>query len=116
MAVRMARPGGQGGTSLAEVYKLYPDGHEELVQGVEIADMTPAAFRDIVAAGDTPVVVTDEFVPRVGALFSLGISASTDVPIVSAMVPSLLFEEVSLVKSQGPFPNPPISPSPLARQ
>jgi predicted Zn-dependent protease len=116
MAARMAREGGQGGTALAEVYKLYPDGHEELVQGVEIADMTPAAFRDIVAVGDTPVVFTDEFIPRVGALFSMGLAASSDVPIVSCVVPSMLFEEVSLVKSQGPFPNPPISPSPLAKQ
>jgi predicted Zn-dependent protease len=116
MASRMARQGGQGGTSLAEVYKLFPDGHEELVQGLEIAEMTPAAFRDIVAVGDTPVVFTDEFIPRVGALFSLGVSASSDVPVVSCIVPSMLFEEVSLVKSQGPFPNPPISPSPLAKQ
>jgi len=116
MASRMARQGAQGGTSLAEVYKLYPDGHEELVQGVEIAELTPAAFKDIVAVGDTPVVFTDEFIPRVGALFSLGISATSDVPVVSCVVPSLLFEEMSLVKSQGPFPNPPISPSPLAKQ
>ena len=40
------------------------------MQGIEIADMTPAAFRDIVAIGDTPVVYTDEFIPRIGALFS----------------------------------------------
>jgi predicted Zn-dependent protease len=116
MAVRMSQQGGQGGSSMAEVYKLFPDGHEELVQGVEIAEMTPATFKDIVAVGDAPIVFTDEFIPRVGALFSLGVSATSDVPIVSCVVPSMLFEEVSLVKSQGPFPNPPISPSPLAKQ
>jgi len=113
-AARMAQQGSQSESSLAEVYKLFPDGHEELVQGAEIAEMTPATFRDIVAVGDTPVVFTDDFIPRVGALFSLGVSASSDMPIVSCVVPSMLFEEVSLVKSQGPFPNPPISPSPLA--
>ena len=116
MASRMARQGGQGAGSIAGVYKLYPDGHEELIRGVEIAEMLPATFKDIVAVGDTPVVFTDEFIPRLGAFFSLGISASSDVPIVSCVVPSLLFEEVSLVKSQGPFPNPMISPSPLAKQ
>lgn len=116
MAARMAQQGGQGGTSLAEVYKVFPDGREELVQGVEIADMTPAAFRDIVAVGARPAVFTDEFIPRLGALFSMGPSATSDVPVVSCVVPSLLFEEVSLVKSQGPFPNPPVSPSPLAKQ
>jgi predicted Zn-dependent protease len=116
MATRMAQQGGQGSDSLAEVYKLYSDGHEELIQGVGISEMTPGTFKDIVAVGDTPVVFTDEFIPRVGALFSLGVSASSNVPVVSCVVPSLLFEEVSLVKSQGPFPNPPVSPSPLAKQ
>ena len=114
--MRMAQQGGQGGDSLAEVYKLYPDGREELIQGAEIAEMTPAAFKDIVAVGDTPVVFTDEFIPRVGSLFSLGIAASSNVPVVSSVVPSLLFEELTLVKNEGPFPNPPISPSPLAKQ
>ena len=116
MASRMAQQDSQGTGSLAEVYRLYPDGHEELVRGVEISEMLPSTFKDIVAVGDTPVVFTDEFIPRVGALFSLGVAASTNVPIVSCVVPSLLFEEVSLVKSQGPFPNPPVSPSPLAKQ
>lgn len=116
MASRMAQQDSQATGSLAEVYKLYPDGHEELVRGVEISEMLPSTFKDIVAVGDTPVVFTDEFIPRVGALFSLGVAASTNVPVVSCVVPSLLFEEVSLVKSQGPFPNPPVSPSPLAKQ
>jgi predicted Zn-dependent protease len=116
MAMRMAQQSGQAGDSMAEVYKLYADGHEELIRGAELADMTAAAFKDIVAVGDTPVVFTDEFIPRVGALFSLGISASSDVPVVSAVVPSLLFEELTVVKTEGPFPNPPISPSPLAKQ
>jgi hypothetical protein len=115
MVSRMAQQGGQGSDSLAEVYKLYPDGHEEIVQGVELAEMTPPTFKDVVAVGDTPVVFTDEFIPRVGALFSMGMSAS-NVPIVSCVVPPMLFEEVSLAKSQGPFPNLPVSPSPLAKQ
>ena len=116
MATRMAQQNGQVSDSLAEVYKLYADGHEELVQGVEIAEMTPSTFKDVVAVGDTPVVFTDEFIPRVGAIFSMGLSASSNVPVTSCVVPSMLFEEVSLVKNQGPYPNLPISPSPLAKQ
>jgi hypothetical protein len=46
----------------------------------------------------------------------LGLSPSSEMPVVSCVVPSLLFDDISLVKSQGPFPNPPISPSPLAKQ
>lgn len=116
MAARMAQQEAQGGDSLAEVYKMYADGREELVQGVDIAEMTAGAFRDIVAVGDTPVVFTDEFIPRAGSIFSLGVSATSNVPVVSCVVPSMLFEEVTLVKSQGPFPNPPVSPSPLGQR
>jgi predicted Zn-dependent protease len=116
MAARMAQQGPQGGSSLAEVYKLYADGHEELIRGVEISEMTPATFKDIAGVGDKPVVYTEEFTPRLGAMFSLGTSATFNVPVVSSVVPAMLFEEVTLVKSEGPFPNPPISPSPLAKQ
>lgn len=115
MAARMMQQGEQGGSSLAEVYKLYPDGHEELVRGVEIADMSPALFRDIVAAGDTPAVYTDEFIPRVEALFSFGISSAAQVPVVSYVAPAMLFEELSLVKTQGPLPSLPVGTSPLAK-
>ena len=115
MAARLTQQGGQADNSMAEVYKLFPDGHEELVQGVEIADMSPAAFKDIVAAGDTPAVYSDEFIPRIGAIFSLGISSASPVPVVSYVAPSLLFEELTLVKTQGPHPSLPVEPSPLAK-
>jgi predicted Zn-dependent protease len=106
---------GPSGT-LDEVYRLYPDGHEELVRGMELSDVSPSAFKDIVAVGDTPSVFTDEFVPRLGSFFSLGLTAASNVPIVSCVVPPLLFDELSLVRAEGPFPSPPISPSPLAKQ
>lgn len=117
MTVRMAMQS-EGGysDSLAQVYKLYPDGHEELVRGLEIAEMSPASFKEIAAAGDTSFVYTEEFVPRLGAFFSLGTGATSSVPVVSSIVPPLLFEELSLTKTQGPFPNPPISASPLAKK
>jgi len=37
-----------------------------------------------------------------------------DMPVASFVVPSLLFEEVSLTKAEGPFPAPPASKAPLA--
>jgi len=77
--------------------------------------MSPALFRDILAAGDTPTVYTDDFIPRVSAIFSLGISSATQVPVVSYVAPSLLFDEVSLVHSEGQNPNLPIGTSPLAK-
>jgi hypothetical protein len=115
MAARIMQQDAQAGGSLAEVYKLFPDGHEELVKGVEISDVSPALFRDIVAAGDTPTVYTDDFIPRVGAIFSFGISAATQVPVVSYVAPSLLFDEISLVHSEGQNPNLPVGTPPPAK-
>ena len=93
------------------LFSITEEGH----RGV-LAEMRAATFKDIVAVGDTPIVYSDEFIPRLGAVFSLGMSGSSDMPLVSCVVPAMLFDDVSLVKSQGPFPNPPISPSPLAKQ
>jgi len=116
MAIAMGQQDGQATASIAEVYKLFADGREELLRGVELAEMPSSTFKDVVAVGDAPIVFTDEFIPRVGALFAMGVSAGSDMPIVSCVVPSMLFEEISLKKGEGPFPNPPISPSPLAKQ
>ncbi len=101
-------------TSLLEVYKVYADGHEELLQGMQFSDLTGAMFKDIVAVGDKPVVYTDQFVPKMGTLFSIGFGAAgMELPAVSYVVPSLLFDDVTLTKVTGPFPAPPVSKSPL---
>ncbi len=100
--------------NLLEVYKLFPDGHEEPVRGMEITDLTAATFRDIVAAGDKPVVYTNLFTLRFPGLFSYGMWSGMEIPEVSYVVPALLFEELTLTKVQGPFPRPPFSKPPLA--
>ncbi len=102
--------------SLLEVYKLFPDGHEEPVRGMEITDLTASMFRDIVAAGDKPVVYTNLFILRFPGLFSYGMWSGMEIPEVSYVVPPLLFEELTLTKLQGPFPRPPFSRSPLAEK
>jgi hypothetical protein len=102
--------------SLSEVYKLYPDGHEEPLRGVHIVDMPVESFKEIVATGDTPSAYSDQLIPRMGALFSEGMSSASDLPVVSCISPSLLFEELSFAKVDGPFPAKPILKSPLAEK
>ncbi len=114
MAKEMMQAGSAG--SLSEVFKLYADGHEEPLRGVHIADLPAESFKEIVATGDTPYLYSDELVPRISSLFSMGASAGGDLPVVSCVSPALLFEEVSLAKSEGPFPAKPIMPSPLAEK
>lgn len=109
-------PGSMTTNSLTEVYKLFPDGHEELIRGADLTGMTTATFRDIVAAGDKPVLFNATFIPKFNALFSMGLSGASDLPVVSYIVPSLLFEEATLVKTTTPRPNPPATKSPLAER
>lgn len=114
MAARMAAQTQVGSSAMAEVYKVYEDGREELLRGMELAEMSPAAFKDIVAVGDTSAVFTGEFTSGVGASLFLGAPSGASASIMSCVVPSLLLEEVSLVRSQGPFPTAFVSASPLA--
>ena len=100
---------------LLEVYKLFPDGHEEPLRGIELNGITASTFRDIVAVGDKPIVYNDQFIPKISSIFSMGMGGSSpDLPVVSYVIPSLLFEEITLTKATGPFPNPPITKSPLS--
>jgi len=108
---------GQGTSrSLSEVYKLYPDGHEELIRGVHITELPAESFKEIAATGDAPVVYSDEVMPRLTSMFFTGFSGGENLPVVSCVSPALLFEEVSVAKTEGPFPALPISPSPLAEK
>ncbi len=51
MSSIMPGQGGEGPTRLALVaYKVFPDGHEELVRNVAIDGVTAASFKDVVAA------------------------------------------------------------------
>ncbi len=105
LAQLMARFGGSLGglmgasaTPLA-MYKVYPDGREELVRGAEFARIGLKAFKRIQAAGMEPYVQNTG-----GALEGSTIAA-----------PSFVFEELDLAKIDRDFDKPPILPSPLAR-
>ena len=113
-AMMAASPQSAPSNTLLEVYKLFPDGHEELVKGAELSGLTAATFRDIVAAGDKSVVLSQQVIPNINSIFTMGMAGGLDMPVASFVVPSLLFEEISLAKAEGPFPAPPASKAPLA--
>jgi hypothetical protein len=94
-----ARDGG-GGINPLVMYKVYPDGHEELVRGAEIARIDLKAFKRMIAVGDTPYV--------------LNTGGGTEGQTIVA--PAMLFEELDLAKIDRDFDKPPILPTPLARQ
>lgn len=119
MRMAMAQATGGAAGSLAEVYRVFPDGREERLRELEVDPMTPAAFKDIVAAGGTPALYNGAYIPMAGSIIAVlaGRGMDTEMPdIVSYVAPSLLFDDVSLKRTSAPAPNAPIAASPLASQ
>lgn len=114
MAAHMGAPVEVGSSALAQVYLVHADGREEILRGVELTEMPLAAFKDIAAVGDAPAVFTGEMVPKLGQIFALALQVTGAAPVVSCVAPAMLFEDLSLARSRGPFPALPVSPSPLA--
>jgi hypothetical protein len=91
-------------------YKVFPDGREELIHGMQFAGLDAAAFKEIVAASKDQNMLTVEFRPqRTMGMFSYGDEAYTPVTLA---VPSLLFEDVTVRKVRGETPKPPVAVHP----
>lgn len=88
-----------GGIAPLVMYKIYPDGREELVRGAEIARVDFKAFKRMIAAGDTPYVLNS-------------VAGGGGYTVVA---PAMLFEELDLARIDRDFDKPPILPTPLAR-
>jgi hypothetical protein len=110
IAAKMAQDGGTGRmVSLPLlVYRVYPDGREELVRGLRLKGVTTRSLRDVLAAGGDPVVFNYQ---ENGAPFALW-GASYFVAECSVVAPGLLFEELQLEKSEEELPKLPIVPPP----
>ena len=95
--------------------KVFPDGREELIREAVVIGITDGSFRDIVAASEA--VTNDTIMFRSSSSFtSAGIMnpARRFGAIASLVVPSLLFEDVSVRRPPGNIPRPPVVPRPPA--
>jgi TldD protein len=89
-------------------YRVYPDGHEELVRDVLFKEFSAKDLRSIVAASDTPSVFS--FMNN-GARF--GWPEATSEAVVSSVVsPALLFDNIELTKSRSDSNKLPVVPPP----
>jgi hypothetical protein len=95
------------------VYKVFADGREERVRGVEISGMTPQSFKEIMAASQS-VHVYNHITGQKKASYS-GLFNPADVR-VSVVAPSLLFDSIDLKKSSAPHRTPPVAPNPVLGQ
>ncbi|MFH2055942.1 MAG: metallopeptidase TldD-related protein, partial [bacterium] len=97
----MPQQDGDGLTSPLEVYKLYPDGREVPVRGLEFANVTVRTLRDILQTDNSR------------HLYNYLIADDYEMP-ASLVSPAILIEEMELGHSEGKTQRPPVLSSPLA--
>jgi hypothetical protein len=102
--------GEQNTIPLIEVYRLYPDGREELVRGIEAAGFTPQSFKDIIYFGNKPYAM-NYLAPSVTSPFVSGGSQYIGASIIAGDV---LFEDGEIKPLDQDFPKPPIIPYPVS--
>jgi PmbA/TldA metallopeptidase C-terminal domain len=92
------------------VYRVYPDGHEELVRSLCFRGLTVRSLKDVVAASEEKAVLNFLDTPAPFALLAGGFV--TNAAVIS---PGVLFEELELEPIQQDVPKPPIVPPPPLR-
>ncbi len=90
------------------VYRVYPDGREELVRGLRFKGLGVRALRDILAASQEST--TFDFINN-GAPFAM-IGAGGYLAPSTVVSPALLFEEIELEPAQDELSHPPLVPPP----
>jgi predicted Zn-dependent protease len=103
-----------GAMPVADAVKVYPDGHEEPLRGATLTGMTTATFKDIVAASRTRVAtsVSGSGVPE-GEMMALrsvlpaSFRGAFAADMATYVVPSLLFDDLSIRKASGDHAAPP---------
>ena len=117
MSSMMPGQGGEGPSRPALVaYKIFADGHEELIRNVAIDGVTSASFKDVVAASASSFVYNTPFVsvgPSMFSIFVGGSPAEMGAPMVSFVVPSLLLDDVTLKRPMKEIPKLPLSSRPV---
>jgi len=94
-------------------YKVFPDGHEELVRNMQFVGLNAAAFKDILATSKELNVLTVQYRPAQNGPFGVGMSPEENYRPVTVVSPSLLFEDVALRRIRANSPNPPVATHPF---
>jgi hypothetical protein len=106
--------GPRRGRNVLQACRVYADGHDECVHGAQVLGLGAEAFKGIVAASSTPFVMHGP-PSHSGGIFGAG---GEGPGLATFVVPSLLFEDLTVSKTSGEVPKPPFSapPPPLAKE
>jgi hypothetical protein len=89
-------------------YRVYPDGREELVRGLQFRAVSSRSLRDIIAASDESYVF--DFVNNGAPLAMMDVGGY--VAPASVVAPAVLFEDMELYRPQQEQQKPPLVPAP----
>ena len=90
------------------VYKIYPDGREELVRGLRYRNLSVRTLRDIVAASDENFIF--DFVANAAPLSLIGVGGY--IANSTVVAPSILLDDFEFERPQEQLPKQPIVPPP----
>jgi hypothetical protein len=91
--------------------KVYPDGREELIRGVEVKGITTQSFKDIIKVGKDNYIL-NYLAPSVVSPFITGGSQYIGSTIIT---PSFLLEDGEVKPIEDDFPKPPFLANPLSK-
>jgi hypothetical protein len=90
------------------VYKVFPDGREELVRGLRFRGLNVRSFKDILAAGNDAAPF--EYMESAAPFAMIGAASFTAQAAVVA--PSLLIDDLELHPMEDELPKLPVVPAP----
>jgi len=109
--VRQLLSGQQGGRPVSLpilVYRIYQDGHEELVRGMRFRGLTARSLKDILAAGDDSAAF--EFMDNTAPFALMGGAGFT--AEVCVVAPSILIDDLELHPVEEELPKLPVVSAP----
>src|SRR5260370_10300282 len=109
--VRRLMSGQQGGRPVSMpvlVYKIYVDGHEELVRGMRFRGFNVRSLKDILAAGDDTAAF--EYMDSAAPFALVGVAGFT--AKTSVLAPSILIDDLELHPAEEELPKLPVGSPP----
>ena len=90
------------------MYRVYPDGREELVRGMRFRGLSTRSLRDILAASTETTVF--DYINNGAPLARSGVGGY--IALTSVISPGLLFDELEVDQLQNPLQKPALVPPP----